>query len=111
MAVDLSAFARFVSAVDGHIVTRYSTLRFDSAPDMIGYSRAPIAPGDPRGAGVPVFHPEVIVAIPHAEWGRFAREYGRALRHGALRERTADEYLAFVESHAAVPAPEVEPEA
>ena len=96
MAVDLSAFAKFVSPVEGHIVTRYSTLRPGAAPDMIGYTRAPLAAGDGRGAGSPVIQPDVIAAIPHREWTRYAREYGRALRLGALRERTAEEYLAAI---------------
>lgn len=106
-------YAKFFSAVEGHVVSRYGTAGPTQGPEPIGYRRKVIDHGDPdkpvrigdRGAGELIFEPDVIVAISEPEWARFNREYSRALRNEALRERTEDEYLAYLASQDAPPAP------
>jgi hypothetical protein len=107
-SVDLSAFGLFVSPVEGHIVSRYGTGSPTHEPSMIGYVREDLPEDEKgagprfrnRGAGKPVMLPDHIEAITKTEYGKYELEYARALRVGALEKRTADEYLAYIESQA-----------
>lgn len=94
-----TVFAKFVSSVEGHLCARYG-----SNPRVnIGAERVFPDPNKP-----PSFYdfdaPRVtlkwdtaaISAITHREYAQFQREYDKAIATGALKERTAAEYLAWV---------------
>jgi hypothetical protein len=81
-------FARFLSCVPGAIVARYGTMTQKRANQQIGVTH--------DGKGRPVWHPEIIVALTEHEARAYKREYDRAVKGGALVERTEEEYLAFV---------------
>jgi len=99
-------FVKYVSPVAGHHVERYGT------GTVIGGRRLPAPPGtgelafdklDPsamfgRGAGQLVIDESAVVALTAKECSDYGREYGRAIKKGALRERTADEYWAMVDA-------------
>lgn len=74
-----SHFARFVSSVPGHLVTRYGSSEY------VGARR------DPKTRELS-WQPEAVVALTQHELDRFSREYDRALKDGALVARTAAEY-------------------
>lgn len=79
-----SPFAMYVSSVEGHLVNRHSA-----------------GPHNPIGAsfgkdGAPSWRPEQVHAITHAELAQHGREYRRALRENALKERTEADYQAYV---------------
>jgi hypothetical protein len=89
---------RYFSAVDGHAVPRYGTRSF------IGAERGP------EGF---VFNTKAVVAIPVSDFARFAKEYMRALKSGALVERNEKDWKAYEASRNAIPSggsakPEVE---
>ena len=90
-------FGLFVSARPGHLVSRYGTASATRSNKTIGGVRRalPSSAGlGLAGAGAIEIDYEAIVALPHRELELFRREYARALRDGALEERTAEEYLA-----------------
>jgi hypothetical protein len=76
---------RYFSAVAGRVVQRYGSTIF------IGAARAP---------GGWQWDEDQIVAIPDREFARYAKEYIRAVRDGALKERTEAQYLEHVEQAA-----------
>ena len=82
-------FALFVSAVRGHLVTRFGTDR-PGLQSFIGAARLPGAPTEI------VWDEQTIVPLSEAEVGRFRREYQRAIDGKALRQRTPEEYQAQV---------------
>ena len=73
---------RFFSAVEGALVVRYGT------GELIGAAYLP-------GGGV-AFDLDRIVGISEAEAAAYLREYDRAVRAGSLRERTEEEFLAYL---------------
>jgi hypothetical protein len=75
-----SAFGLFVSSVEGKPVMRFGT------KVLIGAERDPEQPRKIR------YNTKAIVAIPHDEAHRHAREYGRLIADGELVEHTADEW-------------------
>lgn len=102
-------FARFFSSVEGKLVTRYGSGSPAVAPTLIGATRnaddmaprmTPAGTPEPtdvgRGEGGVTWNTEAITAITASEAQRFQREYDRAVRDGALVERTEDEFLASV---------------
>jgi hypothetical protein len=98
-------FVKYVSPVAGHHVERYGTRT------VIGGRRQPAPPGtgeldpnalDPsvmfeRGAGKLEIDEAAIVALTREEWRLYSREYGRALKRGALKKRTAAEFWGMVD--------------
>jgi hypothetical protein len=73
-------FGLFVSSVEGQPVHRFGS------KVLIG------ADADPENPKKIRYRTGDIIAIPHAEALRHAREYGRLISDGALIERTADEW-------------------
>lgn len=78
---------QYVSSVEGHLVTRFPSLRASTA-QYIGASRK-----DKKIT----WDTSIIVAISDDEWKKFRREYRRAVDDGALKVRTEAEYKAFLE--------------
>ena len=72
-------FDKFVSSVPGKLVTRFGSRT---------YIGARITEGGPE------WDPDDIVALTGDELATYRREYARALRDGALVERTRDEWMA-----------------
>lgn len=81
-------FGLFLSSVEGYLVRRHGTA------ELIGAQ-----PRGPSDTG-PVWTPELIVPITHAEAARYGHEYRRAQKEGGLRFRTVEEYDAQLEAHA-----------
>lgn len=77
----------FVSSVEGHLVSRHGTGL------LIGADRDPVKPTEVT------WDTERVVKIPAAERASYSREYGRALRDGALKARTREEFAAMVKDH------------
>jgi hypothetical protein len=73
-------YGLFVSSVEGQPVHRFGT------KVLIGADADPAEPRKIR------YRTGDIVAIPHAEALRFAREYGRLIEEGALVSRSADDW-------------------
>lgn len=94
-----SAFGLFVSSVEGQPVSR-----FGGGGVMIGASR------DLSDRKLVHYSPDVIVAIPHEEARKYAREYRRAISDGSLRERTAAEWAAQNAASDPAPVDAAEPE-
>lgn len=86
-------FVRFFSAVEGHIVSRYGTASRTQGPLRIGVTR--------DDGGSLKWDTESIVALTAVEANVFKREYDRAVIDGGLKERTYEDYLAFLEADAA----------
>ena len=79
----------YVSAVPGHLVTRYGT------GTLIGAARGVIEkPGDVVDPSQVTYDEQLVVRIPEAEHARYRREYGRALRDGALKLRSKADFEA-----------------
>jgi hypothetical protein len=72
----------YVSAVPGHLVARHGT------GSLIGASR------DSRDPSKVTWDTELVVKIPEDEARRFAKEYARSLREGALKARSKPEFEA-----------------
>ena len=89
---------RYFSCVEGHVVAR-----FGSGQLYIGVQRDP--------AHGWVWDPDAVVAIPTTQMIRYHREYSRALREGALIERTREEYDAEQERRHGPPPKHERPEA
>jgi hypothetical protein len=89
--------AKYVSCVEGALVPRYAALGGPGAMTFIGSVR--------NGKKVDQ-NPDEVVVIPEAEFGRFRKEYLRALREGSLTERTAADYAAWQKIRAGKPAEE-----
>jgi hypothetical protein len=82
----------FVSSVAGHAVTR-----FGSGKTINGIPFPGLLIGAERDLKDPTkitWNEDAIVHIPEAEASEFHREYRRAIRDGALKERTEAEYVA-----------------
>lgn len=98
-------FVRYFSSVEGHLVSRYGTATQTKGPQQIGAKRiTPPSDATWRQTDAPVgvvWDLEVIVAITAKEAQAFGREYDRAVNEGALRERTAEEYVAYLKSRKA----------
>lgn len=75
-----AAFGLFVSSVEGKPVMRFGT------KVLIGAERDPTEPRKIR------YNTKAIVAIPHDEAHRYAREYGRLIADEELVAHTADEW-------------------
>ena len=84
-------FGLYVSAVRGHLVTRFGTDR-RGIQSFIGAYRAP---GNPTEI---VWDEETIIPLGEAEVARYRREYERLIAGGALKKRTAAEYQTQVEA-------------
>lgn len=84
MSKKKTPFVRFLSSVQGHIVSRYP-------------SNEPIGVRVVRGdVEKTLWLPDVIAALTAEEAAQYRREYDMHVRDGALTERTEDEYLAFI---------------
>lgn len=77
--------ALYVSAVEGHHVTRYGT------PTLIGCEIDLAHPGNIR------WNEQAIVRIPELEYLTYKREYDRLVEDGALVKQSAEDYEAFLE--------------
>jgi hypothetical protein len=77
------AFGLFVSAVEGHPVSRFGA---PGGSVLIGADRDP---DNPRKI---IYRPDAVIAIPHHEALRYGREYNRLITDGALVARTADDW-------------------
>ncbi len=113
MSKPSSHFARFVSSVKGHLVSRYGTATDKSAPSLIGARRKTtslgVGPFDLERTTVELeWDEEAIVALTETEARRFAREYDGHVARNELKARTADEFDRFVASHST---PDPDPEA
>lgn len=75
-------FVKFVSSVEGCLVQRYGS------PNYVGAVRTP--------KGIEWLTTQV-VGLTETELVRYGREYKNALRDGALKERSADDFLAQLE--------------
>lgn len=95
-------FALYVSAVRGHLVTRFGTAG-RGVQSFIGAHRSPGSPTEI------VWDEECITALSEDEVARHSREYQRLLAGGALKQRTAAEYQAQIAA-STKPAPEPKPE-
>lgn len=82
-------FVKFVSSVKGCLVQRYGS------PNYVGAVRTP--------QGIE-WLPAQVVGLTEAELVRYGREYKNALRDGALKERTAEDFLAQIEEETAAQA-------
>src|SRR5262245_49207601 len=87
MAETTVRFALYVSAVKGHLVTRFGT-DGRSVQSFIGAQRVHGSPTDI------VWDEETIVPLTDAEVARYRREYQRMIDGKALRKRTEAEYKA-----------------
>jgi hypothetical protein len=85
-----SPFALFLSSVEGHVVSRYGATGPTRAPEAIGARRTATGSG-----WVWSWDTGAIAALTHAEVAAYGREYAAAVRSGALRERTAEEFEAY----------------
>lgn len=81
-------FAKFVSSVEGHLVTRYGTFPRSN----IGADRT-IADD---GTVTLTWDTKRVNPISNAEYARYKREYDTALAEKALTERSAEDYVAFM---------------
>lgn len=79
--------ALYVSAVEGHVCTRYGTGGL-----YIGVTR------DQKDPSKLAWDTKAIVFIPPAEASRYLLEYSRDLAAGSLTKRTSDEYAAQVKA-------------
>lgn len=79
-------FALYVSSVEGHAVTRFSSHKMGKRPTLIGATRDH---SDPTKI---TWDTKRIIGIPEAEYARFGREYNREILGGGLKKRTAQEY-------------------
>jgi len=73
---------KYFSSVEGHIVTRFISLRSPVA-QYIGAKRI--------GKKI-TWNTKEVVAIPLQEFTKYRREFRRALRDGSLKERTEAEF-------------------
>jgi hypothetical protein len=104
-------FFKFVSATGKGIVSRYGTGSNQREALIIGGRREPLPERGASeilnilepGAGRLTINTELVEAFTEAEWDRYHVEYSRALRDGALRERTEADYLAQNEPTATAP--------
>jgi hypothetical protein len=76
----------YVSAVEGHHVTRFGT------STLIGCAIDLSHPGNIR------WDEQAVVAIPFAEYMAFKQEYDRLVADGALVKKSATEYEAFLKA-------------
>jgi len=82
MGEDAAAgFGLFVSCVEGQPCTRFGS------KILIGADR------DPTNRRKIRYTPKLIVALPHVEAQRYAREYARAIADESLVQHTAAEWL------------------
>lgn len=79
---DLSMFGLFVSPTGKGKATRYGS------PLQMGAKR------DPKTGEVTI-KTKMVVAIPHTELLKCGRGYRRQIAEGALKERTAEDFLAY----------------
>lgn len=79
--LESAAFGLFVSSIEGQPVARFGS------DVMIGAER------DLADRRVVRYTPDLVVAIPHEEARRYAREYRRAIDDGSLSVRTAAEWM------------------
>lgn len=77
----------YVSAVKGHLVTRYGTGL------LIGASR------DPKDPSKVSWDENEIVKLTPEEQAPYRREYARALRDGSLKQRKPADFQAAVAKH------------
>ena len=75
----------YVSAVKGHLVNRFPSLRQPTA-QYIGAAR--------KGKKI-TWDEDQVVAIPEQEWRKYRREYRRAVADGALKERSKADFDAW----------------
>jgi hypothetical protein len=111
-------FARYFSSKAGHLVTRYGSGGGIVAPSYIGARRVTgnmpdrfpprdvgggkqVTDRDWRGVGGVVYDHDEVVAITEQEAARYAKEYGEAVRDGALVERTHEDFVAYMEGQIA----------
>jgi len=103
-------FVKFVSGVKGRLVSRYGSARAKLGPSIIGGVKEPMALPDhgkptsflARGAAPVSIDESIIVALTEDEWNAYRREYTRALRDGSLRERSEEDYWAWVKAPAVI---------
>lgn len=77
----------YVSAVEGHLVPRYGTRA------EIG---AEIIPGPKGGKQTIRWNTGTVVALSQDELVKYKREYKRAIKAGALVERTVEDFRAYI---------------
>lgn len=102
MADPVPEFVRFVSAVEGRLVTRWDTLT--------SYIGARKTNADERAGGAPAIEwdLEQVVPLTRDFCARFDKELRSAFRHGDLRDRSEKDYESYI---AAVEKREAEAEA
>ncbi len=88
---DPSRFAKFVSSVRGRVVSRMDTGEF------IGARRLQTTKAE-RQSGVASieWEEERVVPLTHEYYTRFRRETDRAIKHGDLKERSAEDWLVWL---------------
>lgn len=101
-------FVRFLSSVEGHLVGRYGSGSPRVAPVQIGATRSARYSakgkdvlGLERSETTITWNPEEVVALTEVEARLFSREYNGHVERGELRERTAEDYDAWVERETA----------
>ncbi len=92
-------FALYVSSVEGHAVTRFSSHKMGRRPLLIGATR------DHKDPTKITWDTSRIVPIPEGEYARFGREYNREIRAGGLKKRSAEEYAEWVNKQVKAEAP------
>ena len=78
---------QYVSSVEGHLVTRFPSLRASTAQYI----------GATRKDKTITWDTNTVVAISDDEGKKYRKEYRRAVSDGALKVRTEVEYKAFIE--------------
>ena len=86
-------FARFLSSVEGHLVSRYGSATAKTAPTLIGARRTHAELVDGLSGQASIEWTDEIVSLTAAEAAAYKQEYDSAVREGALVERTEAEYL------------------
>jgi hypothetical protein len=81
----------YVSSVKGKAVARYGSGTPGTRNLAVGARQTPTGYE---------WDEDAVVVIPRAEWTRYRKEYGRAIREGALKMRTAADHAAYLERQA-----------
>jgi hypothetical protein len=98
--------AVYLSPVKGRLVPRFSTLGGPGGRTYIGAQRT---------ADGLVVNEDAVAQIPAVEFGRYRKEYTRAIADGSLKKRTREDFEAWRKARLAALAasqkPDPEPEA
>lgn len=86
-------FAAYVSSVEGRLVSRW-----DVGPWSYFGARVASAEERARGAEPIVWEPDRVIPLTAEFCARFERELRDALANGDLKQRSAEEYAAWLEA-------------